>query len=215
MPAQWFYKANANYALAVNYLKENNNEKALEYVDQIIGMIDEATKVNSANLTPFVFNDDTQKYIEKAVFIKENIDKNVGVEDLVFQSILDMDLNRNGIPDQWSLSNKTALEVKLEDGIFKVKCKKPDENPYIYTRNLDFEPNNVYKIEVKLSNEQDLKPIDFTVLGIWGKLEQENPGTNIYSAEITSPDDLTDKNKLLLLYMNDDYFIEGVRVIKK
>lgn len=215
VPAQWFYKANANYALAVNYLKENNNEKALEYVDQIIGMIDEATKVNSANLTPFVFNDDTQKYIEKAVFIKENIDKNVGVEDLVFQSILDMDLNRNGIPDQWSLSNKTALEVKLEDGIFKVKCKKPDENPYIYTRNLDFEPNNVYKIEVKLSNEQDLKPIDFTVLGIWGKLEQENPGTNIYSAEITSPDDLTDKNKLLLLYMNDDYFIEGVRVIKK
>ncbi len=212
VPSQWQYKANACYATAINYFQQGNNEKGLEYIDNTINIIDEARLVNSSNLKPFVFNIVTQEYIEKAYYIKsKNGDSQIDIEDLLFQSVFEMDINSDNNPDQWNFSDNNEAEVSSE-GVLSVRRKDLSKSSYISSKSLAFEANTEYLIEVELSNQEDIESIPFAVKGITTKTEQMYLKDNVFSAKIFTPAELNDNR--LIIYINAEYKIKNIRITK-
>lgn len=212
VPSQWQYKANAYYATAINYFQQGNNEKGLEYIDNTINIIDEARIVNGSNLKPFVFNTATQEYIEKAYYIKsKNGNSQIDIGNLLFQSVFKMDINCDNNPDQWTFSDNNEIEVNSE-GVLSVRKKDLSKSSYISSKSLAFEAKTEYLIEVELSNQLDIESIPFAVRGITTKTEQLYLKDNVLSAKISTPTEISD-NKLII-YINGEYKIKNIRIIK-
>ncbi len=211
VPAQWQYKAYVNYIMASSYFQNGDNEKGLEFIGKVLNIIDEAKKVNISNLSPFIFNDTTQTYLEKAFYIKSGIaGKEIKTENLVFQSIFNMDVDSNGIPDQWTVSDKSIVDAKIHNGAFNIGKNDMTKKPYIYTRNLGLEQNNQYKIEVELIDPDNIKSIPYRIPGLSERIEQLNFNDGVYSAEVLVSNK-SDKN-MLHLYIENNYEIKSVRI---
>lgn len=210
VPAQWNYKANANYALAISYLKQGNNEKGLKYIDNIIKIIEEAKEVNYSNMSPFVFSVETQEYLEKAYYIKNEIGTNI--DNLIFQSIFEMDIDSDNIPDQWFVNDINALELDLKNGILNVNINDLSKETYLYTRDIVIEPEKEYLIEVELLDPKDTKSIPVSIRGVSNKIDLLNQKNNVFSGKIISPTKIQDKNQLRI-YIEDNYSIKSVRII--
>lgn len=215
VPGQWQLKANAIYATAISYLKQGDNEKGIDKINDLLKIIDEATNVNKSNLAPFVFNIATQEYLEKSYYIKkESEEKHLNIDNLVFQSIFEMDINSDNVPDQWYINDVSGMNINLENGVFSVDRNDLSNNPYISTRGFTFEPNSVYRIEVVLDNQEDVKSIPYRVMGISDTLQQMYLKGDVYSSQFKAPDRL-DGNNSLRIYIKDNYKIKSVRVIKE
>ncbi|MEN2776294.1 O-antigen ligase family protein [Acetivibrio clariflavus] len=210
VPTQWQYKANALYSLAMNFYQKGDIKNGLAYIDKILAIIDEAKKVNEQNLSPFMFTIETQKYLEKAYCIKNGI---MDTDDIVFQSVFGMDIDNNNFADQLGVSDIAIVGNYLSEGIFRVSNQDQNLDPYIYTRTLDFEPNNVYKIEVKLANRENVESVPFLIPGVTNKIGQLVLNGDIYSAEVSVV--ATSEINRLYIYVKDNYDIESIRVIKK
>jgi len=210
VPAQWQYKANVLYSIAMNYYKEGDSQNGLAYIDKTLAIIDEAKKVNEHNLSPFVFTLETQKYLEKAYSIKKG---NLDTSDIVFQSVFEMDVNNNNIADQWGFSHNTIVGSYLGEGIFSVKNQDQSFQPYISTRALEFEPNTVYRIEVKLANKEEVEAIPFLISGVTSKIGQLTLNGDIYSGKVLVAN--PSERNMLCIYVKDKYDLESVRVIKE
>jgi len=213
VPAQWQHKANVLYVVAMNYFQQGESKKGLEYIEKLINIIDEAKKVNRSNLSPFIFNQETQKYLEKAYYIKSEIDKKeANVGNLIFQSVFEMDVNNDNVPDQWNISDKINIDTKLEEDVFVVSSNDNSKNSYIYTNNLAFEPNNDYRIEVELENSTNIKSIPYKITGISKKTEQLNLNGDVFLANI-STSNISENNKLVI-YVKDNYKVRNVKIVK-
>ena len=215
VPAQWQYKANANYVTAIDYLQKENSEKGLEYIDKTIKIISEAKIVNNSNLRPFVFNIPTQEYLERAYYIKSkngNYRQN-DLENLLFQSVFEMDINSDNIPDQWTATTNLTIDIDSENGVLSVRRSDTSENSYISTKNLTFQPQREYLIEVELANQQNIESIPFRATEVMGKAEELILQGNVYSASLT-PEKLVENSKLIL-YIKDEYQIKNVRIFRK
>lgn len=214
VPAQWQHKANVLYVVAMNYFQQGDSQKGLEYIEKVINIIDEAKEVNKSNLSPFKFNQETQKYLEQAYYIKNEINKKeANVGNLIFQSVFEMDVNNDNIPDQWNISDKTVIDAKMQDGVFVVNSNDKNKNDYIHTNNLFFESNSEYRIEVELANSANIKTIPCRITGISEKTEQLKFNGDVFTANI-STSNINENNKLVI-YAKDDYKIRNVKVVKE
>lgn len=213
VPSQWKIKINTSYAIATNYFQQGDNKKGFDYIDKTLGILDEVKEVNRTNLSPFTFDEEMQGYLEKAYYMKSESNKNqVNLEKLIFQSIFEMDVDNNNTPDQWFISNKPILETNLKSGTFCVNSKDLNKDPYIYTRDLSFEVNSSYRIEVELINSKSIESIPYQITGISG-IEQLNQIDKIYSARFT-PSEISENNRLVI-YIKGDYEIKSIRIIKE
>lgn len=214
VPTQWQFKANAYYVTAIDYLQKGENEKGLKYINDIIKIMDEAKSVNASNLKPFVFNIATLEYIEKAYYIKNSMGvPKTNINNLVFKSIFEMDINSDNIPDQWNISDKSAIKTTSENGVLDIKVDGKVKNLYLSSRDLVFEPQNVYTINVELEDKKDIKSIAFKVLGVTDKVGQLNLKDNVYSVEI-SPSKLSENSKLIL-FIEESYKIKNVEILRR
>lgn len=213
VPLQWKNKAKTSYALATNYFQQGDDKKGLDYIDKTLGIIEEVKEVNKNNLSPFTFDEEMQGYLEKAYYLKSEYNNNqVNLEKLIFQSVFEMDVDNNNIPDQWFINNKPILDTNLDDGIFRVNSKDLNKDSYIYTRNLSFELNSSYRIDVEVLNSNGIESIPYMITGISG-IEQLNHIDNIYSARFT-PTGISEDN-CLVIYIKGDYEIKNVRIVKE
>jgi len=213
VPTQWQYKANVLYLLAISYLQEGNQEKGFEFIEKTIGIINEAKEVNKYNLSPFTFNQQTQKYLESAYYIKNaGIENEAKLKKLVFQSIFNMDVNNDNIPDQWNISDKNIIDYRTDGEVLIVDSKDKSKEVYINTNSLSLEANSNYRIEVELRNSSTVKSIPFKVTEVSEKVEYLNLDGKIYSAEI-SVLNVSENNKLIF-YVNDKYEIKSIRIFK-
>ena len=211
-PGQWQYKANVLYATASNYFQQGESQKGLEYVDDMLGIIDEAKKVNEYNLSPFIFNEETQKFLEKAYYIKNEIKENqVNVDNIVFQSVSGMDVNSDNILDQWTISDKSIVDSYIKNGVFTVSNKDKSQEPCIYTRKLEYEINSKYRIEVELENYEEIKSIPYRVVGAT-ETEQLVLNNNVFVSEFSGSN--PGENMRLYIYIKDKYNIKNVKLLK-
>lgn len=213
VPVQWNYKANAIYATAISYFQRDEKEKGLELIESLLNMIDEAKAVNKANIVPFVFNTSTQEYLEKGYYIKNDLDNNqVNVNNLVFRSIFEMDIDGNNMPDQWNVSDKDTVQVNIGNGYLSIANDLKNDS-YIYTRDLVFEPESEYLVEVELVDSQDIKSIPFIITGIKNEASQLSKNNNTYSAKFNSSQKVNDKSQLRI-YIKDEYKIKSVKIVR-
>jgi hypothetical protein len=177
-------------------------------------MIDEAKAVNKANIVPFVFNASTQEYLEKGYYIKNDLDNNqVNVNNLVFRSIFEMDIDGDNFPDQWNVSDKDAVKVNIGNGYLSISNELKNDS-YIFTRDLVFQPDSEYLVEVELVDSQDVKSIPFVITGIKNEVsELSKSNNNTYSAKFNSSQKVNDKSQLRL-YIEDEYKIKSVKIVR-
>jgi len=215
-PIQWQYKANVLYAMADNYLQQGDVQKGLKYIDDLLGIIDEAKKINENNMSPFIFNDETQKYLEKAYFIKkqitENVDAKVNVNDIVFQSVPYMDVNADNFLDQWTIDNKLLVDSYLENDVFTVSNKDDGQEPYMYTRKLEYEGGSIYRIEVELENYEGIEFIPYKLFVNATEKRQLILDGKVFASEFSLPG--SDGTMRLIIYIKDKYNIKNIRLIK-
>lgn len=207
VPAQWQYKANALYATALYYYQQDNKQKGLECLEKVLGIIDEAKKVNEYNLLPFKFNEETQIYIEKAYQYKTQSN----INNFVFQSIFEMDVDNDNIPDQWTINNKTIMDNELNNGIYTIERKNKNITLCIYTRSIELEEGSTYRVEVELDNSNNIEYIPFQIVGVT-EIEHLNPNNSIFSSEFTVSK--ISENMKLAIYVEDKYDIKNVKIIK-
>jgi len=109
-------------------------------------------------MDPFAFSEKTMEYLEKMVYMKENFDNlNLGQVDKVkFQSINEMDIDSDNIPDQWNIVQKERVELSISEGNILVNNINDDTLGSFQTRNINFEAGKNYRIELALDNQEDI-----------------------------------------------------------
>lgn len=209
-PSLWYSKVDVYYQLMKEYFNNEDYEKAMEYLLKGLNVIDEAKNVNNRNMNPFVFNDSTVKLLETMKFMQDNwkTDEIYDVNEIEFYSIFDLDINLDGIPDQWKINNKELIKVSIEDDDMLIQASGKD---YLYTwYPINLQRGKIYRIEVKLKD-----PIKYISYYIYGVTPESLPLTlddGKYMAEFVVENELSNNSNQLRIYVEDNCIIENILI---
>jgi tetratricopeptide (TPR) repeat protein len=118
-----------------------------------------AMEYNKTNLVPFSFGKDTLQNIEALDYLKNNLHKKEGYQSVVFYSFKErIDVDLDGIPDQWDLEASSELEFSYDNALI-VKSKS-QKGVTLKTRNLEIVPGEKYNIEISFADSK--KPQNLT-----------------------------------------------------
>lgn len=214
VPEAWENRIKAYKAVAINYLQNQNNINGLKMIDKTLALIGDAKEVNKRNIIPFIFNIASDENLERVKFIKDNINANkqIDLNKLVFYSLPKMDIDSNGIPDQWvdvDIS-KTRFEVSEENLI--VNSSSPVENSFITSRELNFQGNKSYKIQMELKGGDNLKEISFELTGFTKKVETFKKQGDFYLFNFSLPADFKSNSNKLKIYIKNKMEIKSILI---
>jgi len=216
-PEEWQNKISAYYEVAMLYFGRKNNKTAMDYVDKALAIINEAKSTNERNLNPFVFNRSTSEMLEKLKYIKDNAEKGgkIKIDEVVFYGMPEMDINSDGVPDQWTLSAPDQVKISVKDSNITVENTLVAKLPYIQSRQLELEPGKKYSIRLELTEAYKPDAIAFMVTGVMsGPANLERIG-DVYTAEITTSADSSNSKHSLLLFVNKSFEFKNVLVVEK
>ncbi len=216
-PGEWQYKADAYLQVAILRAQKGDGQGALNFVNKTLSMIDEAKAVNKRNLEPFIFTDYTQEQIEKAKYIKDNYNRqeSIDVNRIIFYSIPEMDINSDGIPDQWNKNKPSEMQIRNDNGVLVLENTKSGSISFIQSRVLSLQPSKTYKIEAELSDSPGANNIPFALTGVSERNDGLKLSDGIYKAEISTAPDFKANNNVLKLGVTGSYKIKSVRVLEK
>lgn len=162
-PVQWKAMINACYQIAIFYLSAGDINRAFIYADKGFMAMEEARQKNEESMAPFSPDTEMMNNLEKLKYIRDNAknDKMLDVNAILFYNIPSMDINIDGVPDQWTIDNpsKTKLESS-EKGMSVVG------EGFIQSRQLNFAAGKKYKIEVKVQTADKTGNIPFIIAGV-------------------------------------------------
>lgn len=220
-PSDWELKANAYMQVAGLYFQKNDYNNAMNYVDRILNIIDEAKQTNEKNIGEFVFTQGAMEIFERLKYIKDNLysQKKINAEDIVFYSYPSIDMNSDGLPDQWNVSNKKDVKI-ISGETLRIERISSEENPYIQSRSLNLLPNESYRIEIELDNSIGVKSIPYFIVGVNKNIDQLTQSGNKYVGEITVPENYKITEDIigrdgLLLFIKQDMNIKSLLIICK
>lgn len=213
---QWKMKADACYGIAKAYINKNDVQNAKKYIDQGLEVIREATIINERNMNPFVFGTETLEVIEKMAYLNNNI----GVEALnqlnnqAFITVNEIDINSDGIPDQWKNLTPNNAEVGVENGLIVAKKIEKSGAGAMQSRVIALEEGKKYKLELVLGN--DVKEVSYQLINFHNKYQKlEKTGTAVFSAEIEmTSKDKNDEGYLVRLRIDKDLVIKSLTVLQ-
>jgi len=210
----WQLKMNMHYQLALAYLKNDEHENAKKHLDLALSVISNAKAKNERNMDPFAFSEKTMEYLEKMVYMKENFDNlNLGQVDKVkFQSINEMDIDSDNIPDQWNIVQKERVELSISEGNILVNNINDDTLGSFQTRNINFEAGKNYRIELALDNQEDINVLYFVPELHTKFVQLEKTGEGKYSANIELPSDYKAENTFIRFRFSKDSSIKSLIV---
>ncbi|MCX7747305.1 MAG: O-antigen ligase family protein [Clostridia bacterium] len=215
-PEEWQQEVLAYNTVIDHLFKNKKEQEAVKFLDKPLAMDQRAKEVNKRNLTPFIFTGRTQETIEKIKYIKEKIkdQKQIYANKLVFYNMPELDIDENGIPDQWKY-NDSNIKLVSDKGSMVAENKLKDTAAFIDSRQLNMKPNQSYRIEVELTGDSKPDSIPFRVTGA----NEQNQGLksegNIYSAEFTAPQTLSNPYNVLQLGIKGRYEIKNITVMEK
>lgn len=218
VPTTWQDRIKAHYEVMKFYFfQQQNLESALEYADKTLAMIDEAKEVNKKNILPFIFNWTTLDTLEKTQYMSDSLkaQKFVNPEMLVFYNMPDMDIDADGIPDQWEQNINPAVKFTSENGIMTVENTIPDQPGVIQSRMLGLRPGIVYEIEVELADSAGISSIPIAFTGLSSQPGILSPDGNAYRAELVIPADLKAENNVMQIGIAEKLKIKDIRMIQK
>jgi tetratricopeptide (TPR) repeat protein len=161
---QWKTKINACYQIAILYLSAGDINKAFTYADKGIVAMEEARKINEESVVPFSLDAELMVNLEKLKYILDNAknDKKLDVNAILFYNISRMDVNADGVPDQWVIDNPVQNKLESsENGMSLI-----GEGGFIQSRPLNFEAGKKYRVEVKVQNADKTIKIPFIIAAI-------------------------------------------------
>lgn len=211
---QWKMKADACCEIAKAYINKNDVQNAKKYIDQGLEVIKEATIINDRNMNPFVFGAATLEVIEKMVYLNSNI----GVEALnkinnqAFLTVNEIDINSDGIPDQWRNLTPDNADIRIQNGLIVAKQIDKSGAGAIQTRDIELEKGKKYKLELALEN--DVQEVSYRLINYHNKYQKfEKNGTGVFTAEIElTSKDINNEGYSVRLRIDKDLVIKSLTV---
>lgn len=214
-PVSWQDKVSACYEAVIYHSGQSDLDTVRDYIGKGLKIIDEATEVNRRNENPFIFNDKTMEMLEKLKYIEDKLksEQLIQPSKVVFYNIPTMDIDGDGIPDQWIWSYNTSVNSR-GDYITTERIGK-DEWGIIQTKRLTLEAGVRYTIQITLENAEDINSIPFIITGLHDKAEQLISEEEVFDADFSVPENFNAEDNLLSLYITDKYIIKDVVMFKK
>lgn len=209
---EWQQRIGAYYSVVEYYINEGNKEKAEYYIEKIANVQDEAIKVNKKNMNPFIFNAATDEKLEKLLYAKDNLDsvKKTDLEKLVFYNIPEIDVDFDGLPDQWTATSNISLNVTGDKKAMAAENKNNAGDSYIQSRQLTLTAGKKYRIEAQIKVNSATEAIPFDITGITqpgAALKQSGAG---YTAEFITTADFKPSDNRLRIFLTDKYEISSI-----
>ena len=211
-PSLWHSKIELYYQLMGRHFNAGEYDKAEEYLLKGLNVISEAKEINKKNMNPFVFNQNTVELLQKMKFLKDNWDsKDIqDINGVIHYSMFDLDVNSDGIPDQWKVGDTTLINIFIDNESLTVKSYGW---AYIYTHYpIRLKKGDSYKIEVQLK-----EPIKYASYQISGITQKSLPLTqlgNKYVAELVIDEEPNNEGNAFRIFIDVDCAIDNV-IIKK
>jgi len=209
-PVLWHTKIDIYYQLMGNHFNAQDYENTVKYIESALSVIDEAEEANKRNMNPFIFDSGTAGLLEKMQFINDqinNLNELRSINEIVHYTIPYMDVNLDGVPDQWRINDTALLNAAADNEGIKIKASG---RAYIYTQYYPkFKQGKTYRIEVQLK-----EPVDYLAYYISGiksrtKLKQQG---NKYFAEFLVENEPDKNGNQLRIYMESDCTIENILI---
>jgi hypothetical protein len=145
------------------------------------------------SISSIKLNNKTSFIIQKIIYLNENDYNFMDAEKLVFYNI-DVDIDSNGIPDQWYDFLNLSYMQKLDTYTFQ------NTNSYIKSQNLILKSNTKYKLTIK---SNILFENSIYINGVLRKqtLEKKN---GEYTIKFET-NDIENKKNLYIFYSNEDF----------
>jgi tetratricopeptide (TPR) repeat protein len=215
-PIEWQQEVGAYYSIVQYYLNEGKKDKAAQYIDRLKDIKARAEKVNKKNLNPFIFDQITDEKLERLQYAKEKMQLigKEGLEKLVFYGIMDMDINFDGVPDQWTPYGNVNFKVNNQSGAITVESKDQPGSSYLETRALSLAEKKKYRIEFELLNKPSGDTIPFAITGLSQQNESLKFNGTGYSAEISVPEGFKPSENMLRIFVLGKYEIKSAKILE-
>jgi hypothetical protein len=180
-------------------------------------------EINKKILKPISLTSETIQYLERSSFLLNNYRNPNNVENfnkLVFSSYLNVDMNKDGLPDTWWVWNPEGVELVseiIEHDMLKFRNVGTGKGG-IATRKFILQPNTKYVLEVKIrGNLVNGQILSFNVLSDKGKhVQLEVPDVKVdsfvkdYKYEFITSDDINGGKQFIRLNLtgSDKGYIE-------
>ncbi|UZQ85764.1 hypothetical protein ODU73_000130 [Thermoclostridium stercorarium] len=208
-PSLWHLKVELYYRLMKEYFNNEEYDKAKDYLLKGLSVIDEAKNVNKWNMNPFVFNDNTIKLLQTMRYMLDNwnTDGIFDVNNIIHYSMFDLDINMDGIPDQWKMDDDLKSNI-TNNGELSIKTA---DWSYIYTQYpINLEKGKTYRIEVLV--ETPVSSISYYITGITQKSLSFINDKNKYFVEFTVEKEQNEEGNLIRIYVKDDCIVKNVLI---
>lgn len=210
-PSIWHSKVSINYQIMKQYFNNEEYPIAEKYLLNALGVVEEASTANQRNMNPFVLNQETIGLLQTMQYMKDNWD-DIGalmdVNEIVHYTIPYMDVNGDGVPDQWKSSDTDLVGMRIVDGGIRIDT---DGGGYIYTQNpLKLEMGERYSVEVKVDGS--VGDLAFEVVGLIKKAAFVGQEGGWYRAEFLVENEPSKNGNQLRVYVETGCLVEGVVV---
>lgn len=212
-PSIWQAKVSIYYQLMSDYYNRGDYDRAKEYLLKGLNVIDEAKEVNKRNMNPFVFNDDTVAMLQNMRYMLDywGTDEIYYVNEIIHYSIFDLDVNMDGVPDQWKVNNKELLQVSIREEN-KLEIHASDKSFLNSQYPITFSKGGKYKLEIRTQN--DLDYLYCYLVGHTLPALPLNKEDGKYATEFIINDEPKLDSNELLLYFKSDCVIDSILVKK-
>ncbi|HEX9062079.1 MAG TPA: O-antigen ligase family protein [Clostridia bacterium] len=207
----WQKKVESYAGIVIGFFNDKDNNNAVKYLDKMLKLPDEAQSVNKGNMNPFIFNAKTMQILEKFKYIKDYIHeiKAVSIDKVIFYSMNDLDVDNDGVCDQWSSEIEGKMKISSEDGLLVVGSS--DGRPWnIKSRDISLSPSKRYMINVEMQGVSDIKTLPYSMTGIGnGQMTQDG---NAFYTTVNTPADFNQQTSNLLLQFDKVQKIKKVTI---
>jgi len=209
-PSLWYSKIDVYFQLMGVSFNKGDYKKAEEYLLKGLNVINEAKEANKKNMNPFVFNLNSVELLQKMRFIKDNwSNKEISdVNEIIHYSVFDLDINMDGIPDQWGISNKELLKVSVsEEGLYL----QATEKVYLYSYYpIKLKKGKTYCFEV--SSNDNIENLNFYLYGITAQALPFSKEGDKYKAELKIEKEPDENGNQLRIFIESECVVNSILV---
>jgi O-antigen ligase len=212
-PALWHSKVDVYFQLMGTHFNNGEHDTAKEYINSGLNIIDEATEVNKRNMNPFIFKEETVALLQKMQFMNDYWDQDEisDINKIVHYSIFDLDVNMDGMPDQWSIADAELVNASITEDNLEIKAI---ERSLIYSQHyIKLEKGKTYQIEVKLKDSVEY--LSYYIVGITPKILPLARDNGKYLAGLLVEDEPYENGNQFRVYLEENCILESIVVKEK
>ena len=212
-PSLWHSKVDVYFQLMGTHFNNGEHDTAKEYIDFGLNIINEATEANKRNMNPFVLKEETVALLQRMQFMNDHWDQDdlKDINNIILYSMFDLDVNLDGMPEQWGISDRTLFKTSIIDNDMKIKATGKS---FIYSKpNIKLEKGKTYQIDVELKN-----PVEYITCYIAGITPDTLffvQANGKYSVDLLVENEQSENGNQFRLYLESDCIIKNIIIKEK